>query len=111
MAMNGELASAIDAHTTDLGNTAVSDQPSARVALAHVLVSVSELNRRLEQSPETDVPAETLRATGILEKLQHWIEKLTERLRMICSELKATFSITVGTPMTVSVTVDFQPGW
>jgi len=38
-------------------------------------------------------------------------EKLAERLRAICSELKATFSITVGAPMTVSVTVDSQPGW
>lgn len=109
--MDGNLIDAIDAQTSDLENTTVSDQGSARKALAHVLVSVSELNQRLEHSPETDVPADTLRTSGILEKLQHWIEKLAERLRQICSELKATFSITVGTPMAVSVTVDFQPGW
>lgn len=109
--MNGELATAIDAHVTDLDDTTFSDQRSARVALAHLLVSVSELNRRLEQSPDTDVPTQTLRTSGILEGLQHWIEKLTERLRQICSELKATFTITVGAPMSVSVTVDFQPGW
>lgn len=63
---DGDLTGDIDAHVADLSAITVSDQGSGRTALARVLVSVSELHRRLEQSPETDVPEETLRTSGIL---------------------------------------------
>ena len=46
---------------------------------------------------------------GIPEKLKEWLDKLVSKVRDIVSKLTdvATFSITVGAPFTVSVSITF----
>lgn len=48
-------------------------------------------------------------ALGIPEKLKEWLEKLVVKIRDIVNKLRdvASFTITVGTPFTVSVSITF----
>jgi hypothetical protein len=60
---------------------------------------VNEVMPELSQGP----------ALGIPDKLKEWLDKLVEKVRGIVNKLSdvASFSVTVDTPFTVSVSVTF----
>jgi hypothetical protein len=73
-------------------------QEQARTALADALVWVAEINAHADVS--------SLQGDA-LEKLRKWLERLLDKLREIVKDVNgASFSITSGTRLTLTVTFD-----
>jgi hypothetical protein len=93
----------IDAHIRSLdmidaeSPTAPSDVLAAVAAFNSDLTSNS--SRALQQGAALSIP----------DKLKEWLDKLVEKIREIVSKLSdvVSFSVTVASPFTVSVTITF----
>jgi hypothetical protein len=84
----------------------VEDEATARDALTELLATVAQIN---EAAP---APTERLAVSGgLVERLKEWIDKLIDQLRKIVREIPyaTSFSLTVGPPGMLSVTVTFGP--
>jgi hypothetical protein len=85
---------------------------NALSSLAEIYTAVEEANRVLAVRSESRNDLQSSfyesRAAGLPERLKEWLEKLYDRLREVVKLLGdavSTFSITVGT--NISVTVEF----
>jgi hypothetical protein len=84
----------------------VNDEASAHQALAYAMTAVGSINLGLGASQE-QVLTFANPVDDILKKLEDWIKRLVAKLAEIAKQLKASFSITVGT--SVSVTISCGP--
>lgn len=95
----------VEHHLEMMANTPVGDEATARQALAYALSAVGGMNQHLgaaQQPAALPGPVD-----GIIDKLEDWIKRLVAKLTEIARQLEASFSITVGT--TVSVTIICGP--
>jgi hypothetical protein len=106
--MDGQMAhNLIDAHIERMG---ASSDPSydseAQEQLAATLASVGQINEALE-APSPPVESIMGPVDDITDKLEKWINRLVIKLTAIVKQLgeKATFSLQVGTSVSVTVTL------
>jgi len=76
------------------------------LALANAMAAVRGINQGLGMGAESMIALGNP-ADAIIKKLHEWIKQLVDTLTEIAKQLKATFSLTVGT--SVSVTINFGP--
>ena len=103
--------SLVDAHLDLLDALTPATPESASAQLSVALASVSEINRALEApAPKSYTLAGPV--GDIVEKLEQWIERLTDKLTEIVKELgpTATFALQVGSSVSVTVSVGPFPG-
>ena len=86
-----------------------STDAEAQVALAELLATVAQINAAVPTFRSAATPTDTLGGEELVDRLTTWIKRLADRLSVIVKSLdRATsFSITVGTSL--SVTVTFGP--
>jgi FPC/CPF motif-containing protein YcgG len=97
----------IDAHLDRMNASGdPSSDSDARQQLAATLASVGQINVALEATT-SPVESFTSPVDDIVDKLQKWIERLVAKLTAIVKQLgdTATFSLQVGTSVSVTVTV------
>lgn len=93
----------VNTHLEKMSAVDVQDPASANQALAHALSAVGAMN-------STSAPVGTTLSMGlspvdgIVERLEEWLSRLVDKLTEIAEHLRATFSISVGTSVTVSIT-------
>lgn len=80
----------------------VHDDASAHQALAYAMAAVGGINQGLGLTQESGLtlgnPVE-----DIIKRLEDWIKRLVGKLTEIAKQLKASFSITVGTGISVTI--------
>lgn len=87
----------------------VTDDQSAHDALSHVMVTVSGINRLTAQVQAQAMIGGGAPIDAVLDKLRDWLDRLVAALNQIVAKLAdaTSFSVTVGTGVSVSVT--FEP--
>src|SRR5665213_1589980 len=87
-------------------------EPQSASAPSDVLAAVAAFNA--DMMSDTMPGLQQGAALGIPEKLKEWLDKLVAKVRDIVSKLSdvASFSITVGSPFAISVSITFarSPG-
>ena len=96
----------IDQHLQLIADAPVNDEATAQQALARTLSAVGSLNQHLAVAELTRT-ALLSPVDDIVKKLEEWINRLVAKLTEIAKQLKASFSITVGT--SISVTLSCGP--
>ena len=104
--MANDPTTLVEQHLQMMTEMSVEDEASAQQALAYVLSAVGGMNQNLTAAQQ---PTATLSSpvNDIVKKLEDWIKRLVTKLTEIATQLKASFSITVGT--TISVTISCGP--
>ncbi len=97
----------VEKHLTAMEAIDTSTDDGAHSALAHAMAATNRINdvhgdtSRIRERLEGDV------SRDLVDKLDDWIKRLLGALTKIAAQLKATFSISVGTG--ISVTMNFGP--
>lgn len=104
--MADDPAALVERHLQMMTEISVQDEATAQQALAYLLSAVAGINQGLTAAQQ---PTASLArpVDDIVKKLEDWIKRLVAKLTDIAMRLKASFSITVGT--TISVTVSCGP--
>ena len=104
---NDQQARVIEARLDAVDHMTISDDQSARAAFTHVMATVSLINQLSALTRAQAMMGAGALADDLLEKLEHWLDRLLGALTRIVENLAgaASFSISVGT--NVSVTVVF----
>ena len=95
----------IESRLGDLAAMPVVDEGSARAALSELMSTVAQINETASPVGSRAVGEDGL-VGDLAERLKGWIDRLIDKLTEIVEKIaKATsFTITVGTGMSVSVT-------
>ena len=101
-----DASTLVEHHLALMNAPTIRDDESAHLALANAMAAVGGMNQGLGMSTESTI-AFGNPADAIIKKLQEWIKQLVDKLTEIATRLKATFSLTVGA--SVSVTINFGP--
>jgi hypothetical protein len=96
----------VEQHLQLMADAPVEDEATAQQALAYALSAVGGMNQHLTvaQQPRAALAGPV---DDIVKKLEDWIKRLVAKLTEIAKQLKASFSITVGT--SISVTISCGP--
>lgn len=112
--MDSQDHGVVESRLNRLANMPVTDEESARGALAEVMATVDQINRRdasvhTRRDVESVLGLHDAMLDGIIEKLEKWIDQLVAKLTEIVKVLAgaSSFSISIGTCL--SVTVNFGP--
>ncbi len=89
-------------HLQMMNDAPVHDDATAHQALAYALSAVAGMNQGLTLAEEQSV-AVIGPVDDIVKKLEDWIKRLVAKLTEIAKQLKASFSITVGTSVSVAI--------
>lgn len=102
-----DISAQIERHLNLMAVAPVKDEDTARQALAYALSAVGGMNQHLAvaEQPRTTPFFDPI--DDIVKKLEEWIKRLFDKLTEIAKQLKASFSITVGT--NISVTISCSP--
>jgi hypothetical protein len=92
----------IEQHLRMMAETPVEDEATAQQALAYALSAVGGMNQHLTviEQPRAALPGPV---DDIVKKLEDWIKRLVAKLTEIAKQLTASFSIAVGTSISVSI--------
>ncbi|MGH9122014.1 MAG: hypothetical protein ACRDYC_08715 [Acidimicrobiales bacterium] len=92
----------VEHHLGLIETTKIEDSPSAYAALGHAMAAVGAINLQLDaSSPPPTAFAGPL--DDVVAHLEGWISRLGNSLTAIATQLGASFSITVGTAITVTI--------
>ncbi|MGC8466423.1 MAG: hypothetical protein ACP5O0_10960 [Acidimicrobiales bacterium] len=97
----------IDQHLTAMEAADTSTDEGAHSALAHAMAATKRINDVHEETSRIRERLEGEVSRDVVEKLDEWIKRLVGALTKIATQLKATFSISVGTG--ISITMNFGP--
>jgi site-specific recombinase len=106
---NDPQAQLIEARLDALDGMPVADDPTARDAFTHAMITVNRINQISARAHAQAMTGAAVPIDDILERLRNWLDRLVSALTRIVAELAdaASFSISVGTALTV--TVNFRP--
>ncbi len=99
----GDTSALVEHHLQMMAEAPVNDEATARQALAYALSAVGGMNQGLELAQDQSVSVAGP-VDDIVKRLEGWIERLVAKLTEIAKQLKASFSITVGTSISVTIT-------
>ena len=104
--MANDPTALLEQHLQMMTEISVEDEATAQQALAYALSAVGGMNQRLSATQQPTASL-AMPVDDIVKKLENWIKRLVAKLTEIATKLKASFSITVGT--TISVTISCGP--
>ena len=97
----------IEGRLNALDGMPVSDDPSAREAFTHVMVTVSRISQLSAQVRGQALIGADAPADDILERLRTWLDRLVSALTQIVASLSGARSFSISAGAHVAVTVDF----
>jgi hypothetical protein len=100
-------AQVIEDRLAALDTMPITDDPSARVAFAHLTTTVTRVNHLSAQvQAQAMMGAGAVPVDAILARLSQWLDRLVTVMTRIVANLKnaTSFSVSVGSNVSVSVT-------
>jgi hypothetical protein len=104
---NDQQVQVIEGRLDAIDGMPVTDDRSARLALGHLMVTVSRISQLSAQVRGQAIMGAGASADDILENLGTWLDRLVSALTRIVANLSDARSFSISAGATVSVTVDF----